>query len=231
MTDLPASISDLQSKWDELSDLERGRAIQAIHLNGTSFRQLAKTLGRSPTLLRHLHQAAQAPPGDQNLARQGNVSTRELVRRAKAARLRKAAREEEALQLKRNEEAINGCRLICDWLEDEGIEKGLGEQIILEARRMLALADQKGRFPKHPAPPGTKPAEIIRLAAPSQALRDAMEVAALYGAWLTRWAWYAFPDAWVRDAALDLALDEQPRRVTPVRRHPLALDPNDLRIR
>jgi hypothetical protein len=230
MAGAPKSISDLQAKWSKLPNLDRALAVHAIHKAGTSFRELAKALDCSESLLRHLDQAAQAPRVDLLLARKGTVSIRELVRRSKAASLKRSASQRGELEAKRAKEAATGCRLICKWLEEEGLKKGYGEAIILEARRMLAEADHKVKFPKHPAPPGIKPAEIIRLAAPSQALRDTLDLTTLYAAWLARWACYAFPDVWVRDQALHLALGEQPKRWTPPRRHPLALDPGDRRI-
>jgi len=58
-----------------------------------------------------------------------------------------------------------------------------------------------------------------------------LEVTTLYGAWLARWACYVFPDVWVRDKALDLALNEQPKRSTPWRRRPLALKPDPRLLR
>ena len=53
MNDTSHTISDLQSKWDTLCDLDRARAVRAIHQDGTSLRELAKALKRSPSLLRH----------------------------------------------------------------------------------------------------------------------------------------------------------------------------------
>jgi transposase len=168
VADRPASISDLQVQWQTLSDLERGRAINAIHLAGTSFRQLANKLGRSATLIRHLNQAAQAPAGDQYLAREGKITTNELVRRAKAAGGLQDAKRQEVLKLARAQAAREACREICNWLAAESLLGSLAEQTVDEARRQLAMAEWTGKLPKDVAPPGMSTAEIIRRGRPQE---------------------------------------------------------------
>ena len=212
MNDLPASISDLQSQWQTLSDLERGRAIQAIHLAGASFRQLAKALGRSLTLIRHLCQAAQAPAGDQYLARQGKISTNELVRRARAAGIRGDARRREAIELERTKAARAACRKICDWLSSEKIPGSYGEQIVAEARRQIAFTELKKKLPTHPAPLGMPVDQIIQRCKPPESSVDEFTSTAWFGTWLALWTFYAFNDSGVRDAAINLALEQQSRR-------------------
>ncbi|MGA2851231.1 MAG: hypothetical protein ABSE46_19690 [Terracidiphilus sp.] len=212
MADVQASISDLQSKWDDLSDLERGRAIQAIHRAGASLRQLAKAVNRSLTLIRHLHQAAQAPAGAQYLARQGNVSTRELVRRAKAAGIREDARHREAIEMGRTNAARASSKKICDWLASEKIPGSCGEQIVAEARRQIALTELKRKLPTHPAPPGMAVDQIIQRCKPPDPSLDEFTSIAWFGTWLALWTFYAFTDSQVRDAAIDLALEQQSRR-------------------
>jgi lambda repressor-like predicted transcriptional regulator len=56
-----SAVADLQEKWGRLNDLDRARAVHIIHQAGVSLRQLAKALKCSPTLLRNLNLAAQAP--------------------------------------------------------------------------------------------------------------------------------------------------------------------------
>lgn len=142
MSDTSEAIFDLQSKWDTLCDLDRAWAVRAVHQTGTSLRELAKALKRSPSLLRHLIEALGAPPEDQFLARQGKLSTNQLVRRARAAGIGRAAKQREALELERTQASLKGCRAICDWLEHEEISGQFGAQIINEARRTLSIAEQ-----------------------------------------------------------------------------------------
>jgi lambda repressor-like predicted transcriptional regulator len=85
MTSPSFAIAELQAGWHTLVDLDRGRAVFNIHRKGTSLRELARKLSCNESLLRRLLKAIQAPVEDQLLARQGTITTNELIRRAKAA--------------------------------------------------------------------------------------------------------------------------------------------------
>ncbi len=146
-----SAVADLQSRWHILSDLDRARAVFAIQQTGASHRGLAKALNCSETLLRHLLKALQAPVEDRYLARKGKISTRELARRSKAAGTHRDAKQHEQIELERAQGALQGSRTICNWLAAEGMRGSYGEQIVDEARRLFAKAEQDGKFP--PAPP------------------------------------------------------------------------------
>ena len=79
-------VTDLQRKWQQPNHLDCAGAIHKAHQEGASFCGLAKVLNCSPSLLRQLNLAAQAPPPDLLLARQGSISIRELARRSKTAK-------------------------------------------------------------------------------------------------------------------------------------------------
>jgi transposase len=132
-----AAIADLQGKWAILNDLDRARAVHQIHRAGVSYRKLAKALNSSESLLRHLNKAAQAPALDQILARKGKISTRELVRRSKAAEAARASKAQEALECERNLASKKVRKAICGWLEEEGFPGAYGEQIVDEELRKL----------------------------------------------------------------------------------------------
>ena len=118
---------------------------------GISLRALAKALKRSPSLLRHLLEALQAPPEDQSLARQGKLTTNELVRRAREAGSVRETSKREALERKRTIQASqNGCKAISDWLVAEGISGPTGAQIVNEARTTLAIAEHNKKLPETP---------------------------------------------------------------------------------
>jgi len=205
-----ASAADLQARWPTFkNDLDRALAIHVFHDAGTSLRELAKTLKCSPSLLRNLNQAAQATPEDQALARQGKISTRELVRRAKAAKARRAAKDREALDQKRMKEAQKGCKEICAWLEEEKLWPAHGENIVDEARRLLAAAEEDGKLPPHKAPPDKSLAEIIQRFRPPAFINDEVGSVGWYADWLVRWAYFSMPDSSIRHKALNLALDKQ----------------------
>jgi lambda repressor-like predicted transcriptional regulator len=212
MSNPSSAVADLQSQWHTLHDLDRARAVYAIHQAGTSLRELAKALNCSDPLLRHLLAALQAPPADRALARQGKISTNELVRRSKAAGICRSSMHREAREFERTQAARQGCRTICNWLATERISKPYGEQIVDEARRQLAMAGMTGKFPKDATPTDMPTAEIIKRCRPAELKTDAISFIAWLARWLALWTYYAFTDTSVRDTALDLALDTQIRR-------------------
>ena len=111
-----APIAELQKKWPTLNDLDRARAVHAIHQAGTSYRKLARALNCSESLLRHLDIAAQAPVLDQALARKGKITTRELVRRSKTAKTALESMELAAAEVKRAKSIQPVGDAICEWL-------------------------------------------------------------------------------------------------------------------
>jgi lambda repressor-like predicted transcriptional regulator len=209
MTTTSSAIADLQSQWYTLHDLDRAGAVFTIHQDGTSLRKLAKALNCSASLLRHLLTALQASVEDRLLARQYRISTNELARRSKAAGVRRSSMRDEALELERAQAARQGCRTICNWLNDEGIAKSYGEQIVDEARRLFAQAEQTGKFPPGAAPADMPITEIIQRCRPAELKSDSISFIARYAWWLALWTFHAFTDSWVRDSALDQALERQ----------------------
>jgi hypothetical protein len=137
-----AAIAYLHNRWTKLGDLDRTRAVHKIHEASTSLRGLAKVLNCSESLRRNLNLAAQAPPLDQAIARKGKISTRELVKRAKAAKGLHEKKEPEAPELKWTQLVQKISAAICDWLEREGLSGGYGEQIVEDARWLLVRAEQ-----------------------------------------------------------------------------------------
>ena len=207
-----SAVADLQSQWHTLHDLDRARAVHAIHQDGASLRELANALNCSDSLLRHLLTALQAPPADRSLARQGKISTNELVRRSEAAGIRRSSMHREAREFERTQASRQACRTICNWLGAEQMSGPYGEQIVNGARHLFAKAEQDGKFPKDAAPTDMPTAEIIKRCRPAELKTDAISFVARHAWWLARWAYYAFTDTSVRDTALDLALDEQFRK-------------------
>jgi len=204
-----SAVTDLQSHWPTLSDLDRASAVFTIHQAGTSLREVAKALNNSESLLRHLLTALQAPIEDRYLARQGKISTRELARRAKVAGTRSATKHHEQIELERAQRALQGCRTICNWLAAEEMPGSYGEQIVDEARRLFARAEQDRKFPKGAAPTDMPTAEIIQRCRPAEAKNNSTSFIARYAWWLALWVFYSMTDAIARDHALQLALERQ----------------------
>ncbi|MGA8086906.1 MAG: hypothetical protein WCA10_06340 [Terracidiphilus sp.] len=209
MKDNSGPISTLQSKWGSLHDLDRAQRVRALRRSGTSLNKLAKAVQCSPSLLRHLLEALEAPRADQLLARDGKLTTNQLVRCAKAAKAAQKAREGEALALKQAQASIRGCKEICDWLTRESFPGSYGEQIIIEAQRELAYAEQNGKLPKGAAPAALPVTEIIQRCRPAELKTDAITPIAWFGHWLALWAFYLMPDSLVRYRAFESALERQ----------------------
>ena len=203
------SIAQLQLDWFKLSDLDRARAVLTIKQSGISTRKVADQLQLSESLLRHLLQALQAPASDQVLAQQGKISTNELVRRARAAGLRKSARHREALELERAHAARKAANTICDWLAERGLPGSYGEQILEEVRREFADRELDGSLPPCPRRAEIPLHTIILRSKPNRPIDDNAASIRWYHEWLFRWTYHAFPDQVIRDTALDLALQKQ----------------------
>lgn len=203
------TISALQSSWKTLHDLDRARAVHRLHKSGMSFNEIAKAIPCSPSLLRHLIAALGAPKADQLLARDGKLTTSQLVRCAKVAKIRHGVEKKEAIDLKRTKESIAGCKVICDWLIREGRQGPYGERIILEAQRFLAEGEQTGKLPPGAMPPGMQLTELIQRSRPPELKTDEVDPMAWFGFWLARWAYYLMPNSSVRYRAFELAYDKQ----------------------
>lgn len=206
------TIPNLQAEWHILNDLDRGRAVLAIHQHGTSIRELARELNCGNSLLRHLLLAIQAPAEDQRLAREGKISTNELVRRARAAAVRRTADQDQARKLKRTRASVNGSRNICDWMVQQKLSGAYCESILCEAQRLLANAEPTNRFPRGSAPADMPASEIIQRCQPPALNSDAIHELAWFAYWLALWTYYAFTDSNVRYQALELALNVQFKR-------------------
>lgn len=134
-------IADLQTSWYSLHDLDRAQELKSIHQLGVSLRTLSSALNCSPSLLTHLLQAGQAPPEDCLLARQGLLSTRALVRRARAVGARRTALHREEIAYERELAALRFSQAIGRWLDEKGVESTDRESVIEQA----AVLSSQGR--------------------------------------------------------------------------------------
>src|ERR1019366_8736299 len=149
-------ITQLQSDWFKFADLDRAGAVLAIKQTGTSIRKIAAQLHLSESLLRHLLLALLAPACDQDLARQGKISTNELARRGKGAGLLRSPNNSETFELERVRETREAANTICDWLAERGQQGSYGKQILKEVRHEFASREQEGSLqlcPKHAETP------------------------------------------------------------------------------
>ena len=208
-----AAIAALQKNWKQMKDVDRARAVRKIHQDGTSLRALAKDLNCSPTLLRHLNLAALSPTPDQHDARRGKISTRELARRGTAEQLRNKKKEQETTGRAQSQEVDRIANATCEWRVSERLFPCDGEQIIDEARSLLASAEETNQLPRQdPPPPGTPLQTSIDRLRPPRPADDGTVPVAWYAEWLVRWVFFALPDSITRHQALSRALDQQIRQ-------------------
>jgi transposase-like protein len=205
MTDTGSAIADLRSRWHALCDLDRARAVQSIYQAGMSLRELASHLNCSRSLLSYLLRAASAPVEDREIARSGEISTRELVRRAVSSGRHPASISHEAVAFDREHTAIQASRAITDWLDEQRITRTDRVKIIDVARSSnvnsdtLVLGSLEGYLPDIPLD------EIIRIFRPGESESEGAHSVAWFSEWLARWSLHGIPDDVVRFRALEIA--------------------------
>ena len=182
-----------------------GRAVLAIKQTGISTRKIAAQLHFSESLLRHLLKALPASAGDQDLARQGKISTNELVRRAESGL--RPNKNHEMLAIDRDREIRRAADLINDWLLQVPLFGPARKMILEEAQRKFRMMREAGLRPSAVAPPGTTVSQIISRSRPAP-FTDDIDIIAWFAKWLCKWSFYAFPDEEIRDGGLRLALEK-----------------------
>ena len=129
-------------------DLDRAEAIKSICEAGESRRSLAKEVGCSEAPLRDLLKVANVPLADRVLARRGEISTREFVRRSKAAAKLEAEKAKISEEKRRAKEPEKWSISICDWLQAQGLAWAHQENVIESTRCELIEAERLGTLPK-----------------------------------------------------------------------------------
>jgi len=183
-----SKISQLQSNWSQLHDLDRAKAVANLRRSGISIRSIARQLGCSESLLRHLLLALWAPAVDLAAARNGTLSTNEVVRRTKAEGTRRQQKQSKNRELNRKRKVTKASKAISDWLKKEHLDESRGEAVAQEARSMLIADCASGSLPQadprvtHPA------AEWIERCRPNGPIDDGTHYIACYALWLARWS-------------------------------------------
>ncbi len=206
------SIALLDSKWNDLHDLDRAQAIKAILCPDISINQIARELKRSSALLRHLLVCLEASAEDQELARQGLMSTNKLAKRGLAARKQREEPSPEVVKAQREESTRVAVDLICDWIEAEGLNGHHGEAVIKGASDRIVVVQRNPNLPAVPKKVGILPEVLIRRHRPKQPPDGGVARINWYVLWLARWAYSTFEDPVVREDALKQALKRQDER-------------------
>jgi transposase-like protein len=200
-----SAIADLQSRWRALCDLERARAVESMCQAGMSLRELASHLNCSASLLSYLLRAASAPAEDRELARSGEISTRELVRRAGPMMSRRNSTAREAVAFDREFAAVRASQQIAKWLDKEKITYCDRAKVIEQARLLnvhvdkIALGSLEAYLPDIPLD------DVIRMFRPDGQEPDGDPSVAWYSEWLARWSLHGIQDGVVRSRALEIA--------------------------
>jgi hypothetical protein len=204
---IPTTFEDLRARWATLHDLDRAESVKSIKKCGMSLRSLAKELVCcSDSHIRYLLAAAKAPMPDRMLARQGKISTRELVRRYDTAAKAEAEKTRASEEERRVKESRNWSTRICRWLQELNLAWAHQENVLEETRRELMLAELSGTLPKSDVPKGVALKTIIYRTRPSESGWEQALWIYFYITWLAHWTVFAIPDQIVRDTAIAEAL-------------------------
>jgi hypothetical protein len=166
MNVISSLISDLQTSWCSLHDLDRAQAVKIIHQLGVSLRELAPLLNCSPSLLSHLLQAGQAPIEDRVLARLGALSTRALVRDARTVGTRRTAFGYEEITYELERTARQESQAILRWLEHENVAGADRVEVIDQAHACVAMAERASQLQQISSAPVLSMDDVIRLCWP-----------------------------------------------------------------
>ena len=181
-----------------------------------SLRALGPQLNCSPSLLSCLLRAAQAPAKDRERARCGEISTRELARRAGTSQTRSTSTPYEAIAFECERAAVRASQAITRWLDEERVSSTDRKHVIGKACLLLLKADKSavgslvGDLPDIPL------VEVIRLFRPAHLEADGDRPVASLAEWLALWILHGVLDDRVRSRALELARSE-----VPILRHAL----------
>jgi hypothetical protein len=205
-------ISQLQADWIDLPKPDRARRIAAIKRAGASNYQIASGPQFCETTVRNLLLTLTAPAKDQLLARHNPISTRELIRRGKAATLKQKVQDQTAFERRHTEAARKGAADICNWFREVNFTGPTCEQIVEIVRREFGQRGQDGNLPAPPLQKLPPLQTLIERSRPKGPIPGGASSSSWYAEWLCRWTFFAFPDSVVRDEALDIALQQQWKR-------------------
>ena len=193
-------IAKLRENWHQLHDIDRALAVREIIQLGVSRRGLAREIGFSEGLLRHLLKALEAMPSDIELARQNAISTTELIRRAKPGYIARPKPDQTVFATPVPDHvaprpaygAAAGSAVILDWLRQDPVRSSWACEVLEEALIVLNGAAKAGALPRDRAPETMTVEEIIRRCRPEPSRFD-LHVA-MHAYWLSLWVFYLIPD-------------------------------------
>jgi len=218
LTSHPASIaeafSQLQASWHTLDFVDRGYAILSLIKAGVSRRYLARELDCSEGLIRSYLSGLEASPADLQLARRGEISLRELIRRATGRGTHTQKSNERSTdpvgQNGSAAPATADVTTVLDWLRKDPLRNANACLILNEVLRALEISERNNHLPALSVPFGMKTEEVIECCRPS--LNKFDHYIAWCANWLGWWVVCLIPEAVRRREALTQAIKQFPRR-------------------
>lgn len=172
---------------------------------GMSLRELASHLNCSASLLSYLLRAAQAPAKDRELARSGEISTRELVRRSGSQARRPVPVTREALEFESEYATVQASRVIAHWLDEQKLTGGDRAKVIEQARLRNVHAEESALGSLEAYLPDIPLDELMRIFRPGWQDSEGAHSVAWFSEWLARWSLHGIPNDAVRARALEIA--------------------------
>jgi len=200
VTEISSAVAELQTRWPNLSDLDRAQAVLSIQQEGMSLRGLAPHLRCSPSLLSYLLRVAQAPAEDRARARRGEISTRALARIVGTFGTRGTVHEREAVAFERERAAFHASKSVLKWLEGEECKDADKTPIVEQARLLLV----EGQGWKQAFLEGRLD-DVVRESRIAQTETRKVRSLSWFALRLALWSLRTIPDDQLRDRALEVA--------------------------
>lgn len=159
-------------------------------------------------MLSYLLRALQAPIEDRELARLGNITTRELARRARSSGARQNSIQREAVAFDRECAAVRSANAIQVWFDQQKVPSADREQIIDQASLLQVSVKKVDLGSLEASLPDIPLTVIIRLLRPADLPTDENHTILWFARWLSDWTHHGILDETVRVRALELARGE-----------------------
>jgi len=221
----PSSLSEviaqLQADWHALQIVDRAEAIDELLKAKLSRRHIADVLNCSESLVRNYLSVLQASPNDIDLARNGEIGLREIVRRAKSG-----VQQTESCIEQGYSGAVadpqQGAAVILDWLKAEPAREYYAYAVIQQAIAILDRPKSTARLLVVPLRPGAGINKLIEACRPNRPSEESdgcgqgdsvdqlLHQVSRYGFWLASYVFSLMGDAKICRETLNMALRQVP---------------------
>lgn len=214
---VPPAVSQLKSRWNRLSFLEQAEAINDLVNRGISRRALARELGCSEALLRHIQKASSLPASVKESILTRRISFRAAITSSKEppklssklptlqckVELVSSTRPPSIKVSQPTNDAKGWAKLIVEFaIKKYSTDRGDCHQLIKEAGDVAHAIPNPKRLNIRPLPPEASVEYVIEHSRPERQLDAFTDVSR----WLAGWLLMLVPDKQVRYEALELAI-------------------------